>query len=261
MTDRWLPSVARWLPSTDRWLPSADRAQSNVVGVALLLGVTVLALGALTAGIGTTIEDNAASADATRVADGFGNLEPVETTGVDRVRLSTSGGNLRVEPRELRVLGTADVHTVSVDALVYERGGRRVTFLAGAIVRSRGSGTASLVRAPPITASRGSGGVLVVGAPRLNASGADGVAGEGQLEVTLRTDVSHDRTDLGEDRYRVAVETDTPEAWVEAFERRGAEVVATDRDFDGDGTTSVVARFPGRRTAYLVVHDMALEVN
>jgi hypothetical protein len=34
----------------------------------------------------------------------------------------------------------------------------------------------------------------------------------------------------------------------------------TTRDFDGDGVTSVVARYPGERVGYLVVHEMGLEV-
>jgi hypothetical protein len=76
--------------------------------------------------------------------------------------------------------------------------------------------------------------------------------------VTLETNVSHRRVDLGRGRFAVAVETATPEAFARHF--REANATTTRQDFDGDGTPSVVARFPGRRQAYLVVHDLALEV-
>lgn len=237
--------------------PGPARGQSNVIGIALLLGVTVVALGVLTASIGAVIEGHAASADAARVADGMsGALVPVEATGVHRGRLAFTEGSVRTVERELRVLDASGVRrAVGVDALVFEADDRRVAFAAGAVIRGKGAG-ADLLEPPPVTASRGSGGVLVVGAPRLGGN-AD-VAGSGGVTVTLRTDVHHDRTDLGRGRYRVAVETATPDPWEEHFRRQGATV--TRRDFDDDGVESVVARYPGRRRAYLVVHDMNLEV-
>ncbi len=237
--------------------PGAGRGQSNVVGVALLLGVTVMALGALTAGVGTVVQSNAAGADAARVADGFESaLRPVETTGLRSGEVAFSSGSLRVVERELRVSNATATRTVQVDALIFESGDRRVTFLAGAVVRGEGDG-ARVVREPPVVGDRGAG-VLVVGAPRLDAAPV-GVSGEGGVEVTLRTNVSHDRERLGPGEYRVAVETATPVAWRSVLAEAGATVVAT-RDADGDGVPSVVARFPGERVAYLVVHDMDLEV-
>lgn len=239
--------------------PGRSRAQSNVVGVALLLTVTVIAMGALTAGVGTIVAENAETADATRVADGFDSaLRPVESTGADRGTVEFADGSLRTVERDLRVINDTTVRTVQVDALVYEAGDRRVVFLAGAIVRGTGQG-ARLHRRPPITASRGSGGVLVVGAPKLNASSV-GRSGSGTVRATLRTTVSHERIHLGRGEFRVAIETETPAAWGRAFERLGATVVTTDRDFDQDGISSVVATFDGPRRTYLVVHDMQLEV-
>jgi hypothetical protein len=231
-----------------------------VVGVAILLGITVVALGALTASIGAIIESNAATADAGRVADGFDEaIRPVETTGHHRGSVSVSGGRFRTEPRELRVLDeTGVVTTTEVGVLVYESGDRTVRTLGGAILRG-GSGGSGMARSPPITASRRSGGVLVVGAVRLNATDVD-AGGAGRTDLVMRSNVSHDRRSLGNGTYRVAIETETPHAWRSYAEDLNATVVSTERDFDGDGVTSVVARFEGDRTAYLVVHDMRLEV-
>lgn len=238
-----------------------ERAQSTVIGVALLLGVVVISLGTLTAGVGTVVEGNAASADATRVAtDLDAALAPVEATGVRRGRVSFTEGRLETVERELRVLNESGVvRTVEADALAFTTGDRRVVWLAGAVVRGAAE-SARMRTPPPVTASRADGdadrGVLVVGAPVLNGTGA--VAATDGASVALRTDVSHRRERLGNGTYRVAVETATPDAWRRHFEARNATTAT--RDFDGDGTPSVVARFPGERVAYLVVHDLRLEV-
>lgn len=237
----------------------SDRGQSGVVGVALLLGMTVVSLGLLTAGIGTVVDDNAARADARRVAIGFESaLRPVEVTGAYRGEIAFADGTLSTVERDLRVLqGNRVIERVSVGALVFESGTRRTTYLAGAIVRGKEE-AAWLATPPPMTASRGTGavGVLVVGAPTLG--GRVSVSGSGGVVVALVTNVTHDRTDLGEGVFRVAIETTTPEAWERFFSDRGARI--TRQDFDGDGVPSVVAAFPGRRQAYLVRHDLQLEV-
>lgn len=226
------------------------RGQSDVVGVALLLGLTVLSLGALTAGIGVVVEENAASADARRVAaDLDGALRPVETTGVHRGPVAFTDGTLGTVDRDLRVLGGGRVHRVEVDALVYTAGDRRVTYVAGAIMRGS-LGSTTLESMPPVTVGPD---VLIVGAPKLG--GRVAVAGE-DVRTTLATDVSHERTALGRDSYRLAIETRTPEPLARRF---GEDHPTAVRDIDGDGVPSVVVRFPGVRTGYLVVHDMALE--
>lgn len=231
------------------------RAQSHVVGVAILVSVTVLGLGVLTAGIGTVVSDNAAAADAERVATAFAGLRPVAATGPARHRVAFTDGHLRVESRTLRVLDADGVVAAyDVDALVFAAGDRRTAFLAGAVVRGP-PGNARVDRPPPIAASAG---VLVVGVPMLNASGRDGVGGTGGTTLALATDVTHERRDLGTGTFRVAVETATPGAWTAAFEALGA--TSTRVDFDGDGLPSVVAAFDGERRAYVVVHDMRLEV-
>lgn len=243
------------------------RAQANVVGVALLLGVAVVSLGTLTAAVGTVVEDHTARTDTARVTtDLDAALDPVTTTGRNRGRVSFAEGTLRTAERDLRVLdGDGVVERVRVGALVYERpGGGRVAFVAGALVSGRGP-AAGLVAPLPLTASQhppdadegeGETGVLVVGAARLGGT-TTSVSGGGT--TVLRTDVSHRRIDLGTGRYRVAVETRTPDALAESFRERGATV--TTREFDDDGIPSVVGSFDGERRAYLVVHDLSLEVD
>lgn len=235
-------------------LRSANRAQSHVVGVVLLLGLTAIAIGGLTVSIGAIIQDQTSQADATSVAADFDSaLRPVETTGTRRESVSFSEGSISTERRDLRILnGSGVVRAVAVDALVYESGDRRVAFVAGAIVRGQ-PGTAWIEHNPPVTSGPE---VLIVGAPTLNGTGA--VSGTGGLSPTLATNVSHSRKSLGGDDYRVAIETETPGAFDQFVAEQNA--TSTVRDLDGDGVSSVVIDYTGARRGYLVVHDMRLEV-
>jgi len=245
-------------PSASETDRTADRgrAQSSVVGVALLLGATVVALGVLTASVGTLVDGQAARTDADRVAADFEDaLRPVETTGHRVGEVRFADGHLSTVERDLQLLVDGRVvRTVEVGGLVYERGDHRVASVAGAVVRERGESERAVVE-PPIFGST-ENDVLVVGAAKLNASGQ--TAGGTHASVRLVTNVSHDRTTLPADEYAVAVETESPAAFEQVFAERDATV--SRRDVDGDGTPSVVATFTGDRRAYLVVHDMRLEV-
>ena len=234
------------------------RAQSHVVGVALMLTLAVVALGALTAGVGTVLQSQAASADADRVATVMDDaLEGVEQTGYHSYRLTFSEGSLSTEPRTLRVLdanGTV-LQNHSVDALVFEGNGERVASVGGAVVRGEGSG-AWLVSEPPITGSE-TNDVLVVGIPVLDA-GHVTVSGRGGTTTTLETNVTHTATELGRGEFAVAIETATPEPLERHFEEQNATVHR--QSFDGDSAESVVARYPGERSGHVVVHNLSLEV-
>jgi len=233
------------------------RGQSNVVAVALLLGVVMLSLASLTASVGMVVQRNAATADAARVATDMDRaLSPVEVTGIHRGRVSFSSGTLTTVDRELRILNeSGTVRIVRADALVFTTGDRRVAYLAGAVIQ--GTDEAGRMTAlPPFTSSERSD-LLVVGVAKLDASNRTVVSSSGESAL-VRTNVTHTRTTLGNGTYRIAVETSTPDAWRRYFEERNA--TTTRNDFDGDGVPSVVARYPGRRFAYLVVHDMRTEV-
>jgi len=233
------------------------RAQSNVVGVALLLGIAVISMAALTAAVGGLVQHNAASADAARVATALDDaLEPVETTGQHSDTVRFTDGQLSTVEREIRVLNGSGVRaTVEVGGLVFEAGDRRVAYVGDAIVRQSGE-SAWLHDGPPITAAP-DGDVFVASVARLDTSGV-GVGGNGETSATIRTRVTHNRTALGDGTYGVAIETATPGPLERWFRERNATV--SRRDFDDDGTPSVVGRFPGNRTGYLVVHDMHAEV-
>lgn len=234
----------------------SDRAQSAVVGVAILLGLTVVGVGVLTAAAGTAIQEGASTAATARVADGLDDALDAGTAAEGGATVRLAGGTIRVADRRVRVLNDSGVvWTAAAGGLVYESGDRRVSAVAGAV--AVGEGNRSRLDAPPSIAP--ANGTLYVGVPVLNASGTDAVSARGTtVPVRLETAPTHERRLLPTDRYRVAVETAAPGAWERAFRDRNA--TTTRRDFDGDGTPSVVAAFPGRRTVHLVVHDVRLRM-
>lgn len=269
-----------------------NRAQSHVVGVSLMVGVTVLALGGLTMAIGSVVESGASSAEADRVADGMATVaDPSEVVGGAEAELRFGDGSLRVENRTMRVIpeGGGDPIRVDSDALVYEVGDYTVVGASNAVLRVA-SGGATMVSEPSIVADRaasagggssggsssggssggtggsgGSGGngpsgVLVIGAPAIDGPQLSVSTSGSGTRLGLRTTVEHDRTDLGEQNVTVAVETAHPRPWANYFEDRGATVIDRRRSYPNDRHDSVVAEFDGEPQTYVVVHDAEMEV-
>lgn len=234
-----------------------SRGQSHVVGVALLLGLTVVALGGLTVTVGSVMDEQAASTDAARIAGEMETaLQPVQATGRHMGRLHFSGGNLHTAERDIRVLRNGStVATREASALLFEAADRRVAFVAGAVIRGTRE-SAWRVTDPPIT-SASRNGILVVGVPTLGVDDV-AVAGTGATTVALQTTVSHHRTALGNGQFAVAIETKTPGPYERFARSQNASVSRI--DFDNDGISSVVATYPERRKAYLVTHNLSLEI-
>lgn len=243
-----------------------SRAQSHVVGVSLMVGLTVLALGGLTVAIGTVVDSSASTAEANRVADAMGVVaEPGDVVGTAEAELRFGDGRLTTENRTIRVVdadnGTV-IERVDSDVLVYDVGDWTVIGGNGAVLRAS-TGGATMVEAPSIVADPNATGPLLIGAPAIDAEDVS-IDTDAAARVTLRATVAHDRRDLGTRRIRLAVETAYPEAWARYFEEQGATVIDRDRSFASDGPdaeTSVVAEFSGPRQTYLIVHRTDLEVS
>ncbi|MFB6105608.1 MAG: type IV pilin [Halobacteriaceae archaeon] len=222
------------------------RAQSHVVGVALLLAVTVVAMGTLTASVGTVVESGTGRADAARVADSFESLFGT-SVGRGRGTVAFTDGQLHAVRREVRVLdGDGVVATVPANALAWSDGTRGVTYAAGAVVVETAAG-AAFDRSPALVAVDDR--TLVVGVRAVN--GSVDVADVDGAAVTVRTTVTRRERRLGSGEWRVAVETSTPRPWAAYLRDRLGTV--SRRDIDGDGTPSVVAA-AGNRSAVLIVH-------
>lgn len=246
------PSRGRPADPPRRRRTDRHRGQSHVVGVALLLGVTVVSMGALTAAVGLVVDSSATEADAERVASDLEDaLDPVVATGPRQGTVTFADGRLHPVERNLTVRrGNETLEIVRVDALVVESDDRRVAFHGGAVVRGRGDNS-WLTTPPPITVGEE---VLVVGTARLG-DDVGSVSGRNGVTATVATNVSHHRRGLGTGNFSVAVETAGPTAWERHLASLGANVTRTDGD-----PPVVVGTFDGERTGYLVVHDLDAEV-
>ncbi|MBX0302234.1 DUF7289 family protein [Haloarcula salinisoli] len=233
------------------------RAQSHVVGIVLLLGITTIALGGLTTVVGSIIDGQTATADERRVANALDSeFRPVEQTGPNRVDVQFSEGELATVDRQLRILNTSGVRReVDIGGLVYTSGANRVGFVGGAITRGK-PGNAWLVRGSPVTVTRDTD-TLVVGAVTLGERGST-VSGSGGVTARLRTNVTHNRTALPRADYRIAIETATPDPVARYLRERGLST--STRDIDGDGVPSVIAGVAGQQELQLVVHRTNTEV-
>lgn len=229
-----------------------DRGQAHVVGVALLAALTVVAVAAMTATVGTVVERRADATAADRVATGFDEALSPRGVGPRETRVPTPGGGVRVVDREVRILaGDAPVRTLDAGALVYGSGTNRVAFVAGGIVRGR-PGSATLVSRPSLAVRNRT---LIAGVTTL---GADPGRATDAPTAVVRTNVTHDRVVRDSGGFRLAVETRTPDAWMralpEAFD-------ATTTDLDGDGVPSVVVDAPSDRRLSLAVHRLRAQVS
>ncbi|MFB6304712.1 MAG: archaellin/type IV pilin N-terminal domain-containing protein [Haloferacaceae archaeon] len=228
-----------------------SRGQSSVVGVALLVAVTVVALAGMTAAVGTVLEDRADAATADRAAVAFEEALAPTGRGQSRERVALPGGDVRVAERSVRVLGSdGTVVTYRTNALVYDADGRRAVYENGAVLRV-GSGGASVEGDRPVRVSDGHVFVSVV---VLGAAPGEGSTAE---SVTLRTNATHADRTLEAGDYRVAVETAAPDA---RAERLAAVGTTTRRDVDGDGVPSVVVDPAGSGPTHVLVHRLRLEV-
>ncbi|MFB6234410.1 MAG: hypothetical protein ABEH81_04685 [Halopenitus sp.] len=247
--DSRVPAISVAVPTVD------DRGQSNVIGVAVLIGLTMISLGTLTAAVGTVVESNAAAANADRVADDLeAAIQPVEATGRHTGRVSFTDGEFRTVDRTVRIHNGSGWTAYEADGVAYESGSHRVLAVAGAIVRDYGGG-AKMYRDPPFAVSEG---VALFGIAVLGGEETRSVTTDEATTLALTSNVSHEREALGDGEFAVAIETDAPGAWERYFERIGADVER--KSFAGDAHDSVVARFDGTRTGYLVRHTLGLEV-
>ncbi|MFB6281948.1 MAG: hypothetical protein ABEH40_08015 [Haloferacaceae archaeon] len=228
-----------------------SRGQSSVIGVAILVAATVVAVAGMTAAVGTVIEDRATTAAADRTAAAFDEALDPNAAGPGRERIVLAGGRLRTVERTLRVRAAGrTVATYEVGGLRYEARGRSVTYVSGAIVRSTPA-CATVRGDPPVRAAEGDLFVSVV------ALGTDPGRVTDAGRVTLRTNASHERRRLDPGEYRIAVETRAPGAWARRFD---AAEGTTRTDIDGDGVPSAVVDPAGEGRVRLAIHRLDLEV-
>ncbi len=215
-----------------------DRAQSEVIGVVLLLGLTITAVG-ITVGLGSTaLADVQSSADVQRIEGTMTQLDSkaslvahggstsqrvrLDPGRSANVRVDDDAGVMRIEVEAENETGGLETATrnVTLGTMVYERGDERVAYQGGGVWRSNGDG--SWMVSPPEFHYRGDTLTL----PLVTIDGVDGRLGDDAV-VTGASGHPEGLFPAGNvsnpllgGNVTVTVESEYAEAWGRFFESR-----------------------------------------
>ena len=215
-----------------------DRAQSEVIGVVLLLGLTITAVG-ITVGLGSTaLADVQSSADIQRIEGTMTQLDSKASLvahggstsqrvrlGPGRsadVRVDDDAGVMRIEVEAENAAGDLETATrnVTLGTIVYERGDDRVAYQGGGVWRSNGDG--SWMVSPPEFHYRGDTLTL----PLVTINGTDGRLGDAAVVTDAPGHpeglfpAGNVSNPLLGGNVTVTVESEYAEAWGRFFETR-----------------------------------------
>lgn len=239
---------------------TVPRGQSAVIGVALLLGLTIVSVGVLTAGTGMLVDEAAQGADANRVADRWATAyNPTTLEGTTTLSIALTGGQFTTKERRITVRRFGDVvGTFETNVLVFEEGDHQVTVIGQAVVRGQ-AGRARFVRNPSLVTVFGSEDDRTLSISIVALSGQVDKGVRSQTPLRLQLTGSHERRDPGAGRYTISIETATPKIWVDylADLARSVRIVGD----DSSQTKLVVAELGQVSRARLIIHRVEVETD
>lgn len=234
------------------------RAQSEVIGVVLLLGLTVIGTTAIIA-IGTTaISDSRQASEvqstehamtlfdsrAGNVALGDADVQAVEfgrTDGRFDIEDGANGGTIRIEHR---INGTVEwQHETPLGAVVYTNDGTKVAYQGGGVWRHENGGTGMV--SPPEFHYHGETLTL----PLIRVTGEGSASGEPELSVRSVNETARiypttgDPYPIEQGRVTVTVESEYYEGWKRYFETRTNGKITVD-----EAAKSVTVELQARET-------------
>ena len=225
-------------------MSGGERAQSEVLGTVLLLGLTVAVVGTTVALGGAALDDSQQRADLQRVEGAMtqvdskaslvahgGSPSQRVTMGLGRgaeFRVDEDAGWMRIEVTTSENPNATN-RTVSLGAVVYERGDETVAYQGGGVWRSRGE--SSEMVSPPEFHYRGGGGTETLTLPLVRIeNGSESLGDEVRItETTSRPErvfpSPNGSNPLLGGNVTITVESDYADAWGQFFETRTSATV------------------------------------
>jgi hypothetical protein len=231
----------------------AERGQQGIIGVALLLLLTVIAIGTMTSLLGGAVTGGVAQAELRTVGTTLATVTaPTDDPTMQTMLMRT--GTLETHPGTLWITGADIAIEQEVGTLRYGTGHHRLSSEYGTQITTV-DGEVIAVEGQRI---RRVGDRLYLGVPSMGLAGVDTIATNGRavrVGVRPRVDTQHRRLPRG--RYQVRLETDHPSVWVQMFEEVGARVHIPRSTA---GTPVVTADFEEPITIELLSQRVQLEV-
>lgn len=231
-------------------------------GLVVLLVLTVIGFGGLIVGISVIIQTGATTADSERIADEISQVLSPDRTGPQHHTIDIGDGEIKSEPRTIRVLAgiedDGDERTANIlyrhdgEALRYQLDNHGVTASTGAVILETRSG-ASMYQPPQITSEFGTHELITL----TNLSTAETADNTNSL-LELQVSNDYERHNLSTRDRKIAIETRYPDLWSEYFATRGFDSVSELR-FGNDKYPSVVAQLDEERPSEVLVHEITLE--
>jgi hypothetical protein len=230
-----------------------ERGQQAIIGVAVLLLLTVTAIGGLTTVLGASVTGGLAHAELQAVGGTLGAITaPTDDPAFRPMTMRV--GTLETYPLRLELVGPHRTIEQEVHAVRYRAGGHRLSGEFGVQITTV-EGEVIAVTSHRI---RRAGDRLYVGVPSVRLRDVDTIAANGRaVRVGLQPEVVTDHRWFPPARYTLRLETHHPAVWVPILEDVGAQVSTDTR---GPAPMLVTAVFDEPVGIELVTQRVELEV-
>ncbi|MEF8914044.1 DUF7289 family protein [Natronomonas sp.] len=221
-------------------MTNISRGQSEVIGVVLLFGLTILSISLIVAVGGASIGSIQHSAEFSSAEQSMtqlgakSSLVALGESDSQRVELPNGEGSTTVNSTagtmEIRIInktGTVDKRTIELGAITYDQDGNTVAYQGGGVWKRTNGG--STMVSPPEFHYRGETLTLPLVNVTNDAVVSEGATVEG-LDTTQVYPNAHQQNPNENSKVNVTVHSEYYEAWAEYFESRTDATATVDHD-------------------------------
>ena len=231
MTDRYAGRGRRDEP------PSEERAQSEVIGMVMLIGLVAIAAIALMLVAGQAVSDTEADAEKDRIEQSFVQLSHAMASATENGEMSQeiefeagdSGAVTKSDAGTINITGGDVNETLTMGAIEYEHeDGSIIAYQAGGVWAEQGQET-RMVSAPPVTYDAADETLTLP----MTTMGEEKDLSSGPVTVSLNsTDPVREASIVEDDTVTMEIQSPYYRGWAEYFQKEGGD--GTVRDIDDE---------------------------